>query len=254
MRNSERIVIYTALMVLGALNIIFLTGGGSSRAWAQDAGAAGTETMAGEKLGPAESVTLVDPENKNQSLELRNRKQHLTWGDDAYHEARSIAFLHVGKPLYGLMSSDAYSQPIEQVRSELSAEAKQRDSDLRALYEQIQSLDPKDPATADKQNDFLKQRDEFQKWLQESQQRIAKMEADALMKAYDEIVAAVDVVAERKHIDLVLRFLPSELDEGTEVNNADEAQSVIRGRTAVKYPEDLDITNLVMEELSLDVE
>lgn len=252
MRNSERIVIYSALALLGVFNLILLSGE-SSRAWAQVSGAE-EGASAGEKLGPAESITLVDPKNESQSLELRNRKQHLAWGDETYHEARSMAFLHVGKAIYGLMASDAYAQPIEQVRSELTAEAKQRDSDLRARYDQLQTLDPQDPTAAEQQNDFLKQREEFQRWLQQSQARIAKMEADALMRAYDEIVAAVDVVAERKKIDLVLRFLPNELDEGTEISTGDEAQLVIRGRTAVKYPEELDITNAVMEELSLDVE
>lgn len=250
MRNSERIIIYAALAALGAFNILFLTAGNGFYAMAQGE----ADAVTAEKLGPAESLTLIDPENKSKALVLHNRKQHLSWGDEPYHAARSMAFLHVGKPLYGLISSEPYAQPIQDLRNELAAEAQQRDSDMRAQYEQVQALDPKDPATAERQQDFVKQRDMFQRWLQESQSRIARMEADALLRAYDEIVAAVEVVAERKKIDLVLRFLPSELGEDTEVVTADQAQAVIRGRTAVKYPEELDLTNAVMEELSLEIE
>lgn len=250
MRHSERIIIYSALIALGAFQVFSVSGGGGVHALAQGE----SEQATAETLGPAASLTLIDPNNKNKSLVIHNRKQHISWGDEPFHAAQSMAFLHVGKPLYGLISSEPYAQPIQELRNELAAEAQQRDSDLRAQYEQVQALDPKDPATADRQQDFMKQREMFQKWLQDSQGRVARMEADALMRAYDEIVAAVEVVAERKNIDLVLRFLPSELGEDTEVVNAEQAQAVIRGRAAVKYPEELDLTNAVMEELSLEIE
>ena len=253
MRNSERIVIYSALAALGALNIIILLGGGASQAWAQQEDAVEAASPA-EKLGPAESLALVDPGNDNKELLLRNRGQHLSWGEEAYHAAQSVAFLHVGKPLYGLITSEPYAQPIQDVRDELAAEAQQRDNDLRALYEQVQALDPNDPTTPERQQDFMNQREEFQRWLQESQLRVSRMQADAMMRAYDEIVAAVEVVSQKKNIDVVLRFLPNELDEETEVTNPEQAQTVIRGRTAVIYPEALDITNAVMEELSLEIE
>ena len=64
--------------------------------------------------------------------------------------------------------------------------------------------------------------------------------------------AAVDVVAERRNIDLVYRFVPTERE--FEALTPDVAEKEVFLRAALRYPEDLDITNDILEELSLELE
>lgn len=252
MHTRERTIIYTALIALAATNIVTMfnsnpAGRSGSAAYAED-------PLPLQELGPAKSLTLVDPEHADAAAVLRNRAGHVAWADDAYHQSYSIAFIHVGKPLYQLMMSEPYQDPITELRERLQAEGQQRDDTMRDLYERIQGLDPQDPQMSELQQQFNQLRQEFERWRQQAQRQASKLEAEQVMKAYDEIVAAVEVVAERRDIDLVLRFLPMGAEDEAELQSPDQANAVIRGRTALKYPEDLDITAAVMEELALEVE
>ena len=66
------------------------------------------------------------------------------------------------------------------------------------------------------------------------------------------MIDAVEVVADRNDIDTVYRFIPT--DEAFEADNPDQAMVAIRLRTALRYPDELDITDDVMDELSLDID
>jgi len=207
-----------------------------------------------EELGPAKSLTLVDPDNATDNVVLRNTAGHVAWGEQAYQQSYSMAFIHVGKPLFQLMMTEQYQEPLDDLRERLQAEGKERDEELRSVYERMQELDPQSPDMKDLQERFQQLRQQFEQWRQQAQREAAKLEAKQIMAAYDEIVAAVEVVAEQRDIDLVLRFLPMGAEDDTELQSPDQANSVIRGRTALKYPDRLDITTAVLEELALEVE
>ena len=76
------------------------------------------------------------------------------------------------------------------------------------------------------------------------------MGATHLEMAYREITAAVNVVADRLEIDLVIRFIPPD-DEFVLTNEA-AAIDQIRLRSLLRYPEACDITSDVLEELNLE--
>jgi len=247
MRTRERAIIYTALAALAAVNIITLMGRDGAAAYAKEA-------LELKERGPAKSLTLVDPDNATDNVVVRNTAGHIAWGEQAYQQSYSMAFIHVGKPLYQLMTTEQYQEPLTELRERLQAEGQERDDELRSVYEQMQQLDPQSPEMQDLQQRFQKLRQEFEQWRQKAQREAAKLEAKQIMAAYDEIIAAVEVVAEQRNIDLVLRFLPHGAEQDTELQSPDQANSIIRGRTALKYPDDLDITTAVMEELALEVE
>lgn len=247
MKRNERVIVYGLLAVLSVGTALSLLSGNSGAAWAAYAAQL-------EKLGPAEALVLAESDSPDKSMELRNRDGRLSWSDDAYDRAYSLALVHVGKPMFGLLMSEPYQEPLNELRDELTADGQDRDQELRALFDQLQGLDQNSPDFADLQRRFGQLRQQMQQWQNQAAQRMAKLESEMLLKAYDEVVAAVEVVAERRDIDIVLRFLPLELEEETEVVSPEQAQTVIRGRTALKYPDALDITNAVMEELALEVE
>jgi Skp family chaperone for outer membrane proteins len=90
---------------------------------------------------------------------------------------------------------------------------------------------------------------EYTDWGQDAISRRNALDVQQLQKAYKELVSAVDVVAQKLGIDIVLRFIPT--DNEFKAQDAEGALTEIRLRTAVKYPGALDITSEVLEEMSL---
>ena len=82
--------------------------------------------------------------------------------------------------------------------------------------------------------------------------RTGKLESEYLESSYREMIDAVNVVADRMKIDIVYRFTPP--SEEFETDNPRAAMSTIRMRSALRYPDDLDITDAVADELGLDIE
>ena len=79
---------------------------------------------------------------------------------------------------------------------------------------------------------------------------MGKLTADQIEDAYRDLVAAVEVVSERRQIDLVFRFIPTDADFLTQ--NPPQAYIAVRARIALKYPEALNITDEVLEELAVE--
>ena len=72
---------------------------------------------------------------------------------------------------------------------------------------------------------------------------------ELLQGAIENVADAVAVVCENRKIDLVYRFIPTENEFMSQ--SLEQAQTQIQLRTFVKYPEEVDITEAVMEELGL---
>ena len=77
-----------------------------------------------------------------------------------------------------------------------------------------------------------------------------QLAAKHLEQAYRDMIDAVNVVGERLDIDIVNRFIPT--SEEFDLRSVESVTMAIRLRPALRYPEALDITIEVMEELSLD--
>ncbi|MCA9290861.1 MAG: hypothetical protein KDA25_07020, partial [Phycisphaerales bacterium] len=137
MSRRERFVIHglLILLVLGMLpNLVGLTTG--------EAIAAASRWVA--DLGPAESVTLVDP-GGGDDVVLRNREGHAAWGDDAFHRAHAIAFVHISKVLNRLLQAEAMTDE----RDALREAAEEEDAGFRRRFEAFErehaDITPEDP-------------------------------------------------------------------------------------------------------------
>lgn len=246
MLHRERIVIYALLAILAALNADRLLGLVGSNAVIAQA----DESAAGETLGPAERLTLAA--DGSPDVVLRNRGGDLAWGDADYASAHSTAFVHIGKVLPQLMDSGSYADEREDLLNEIT----EQDEDFRSRLEEVrgrlEGADEESPEFEEIYQEGSQIFNEYRTWQQEAMQRRADLDARQLERAYREMVEAVEVVAEEKGIDLVLRFIP--VDADFEASNPDEAMLAIRMRTALKYPDGLDITTAVLEEMSLETE
>lgn len=236
MRTSELLFVYGALACLAAAMFV--------RTTEQQAGA--NREAAPTDLGPADSVILT---GKSGNLTLKNGDGRLQWGDQATSKAWSVAAVNTDKVMKLLLKSSRF----EDERKALEEEAKKKDEDFRKRYKELEEkykdMDPKSPAFEEGReavNAFFKEHGE---WRDSISTKFGKMQADQIEKAYRELTAAVDVVADRQKLDLVLRFIPTA--DKFEADEVGEAMMRVQGRTFVHYPESIDISAEVMKELNL---
>jgi len=252
MSTLERTIFAAVLVLVTAVNLILFGGNAEGRAFA---------SRLVSTLGPADALILTDAKGAESAegetaggnpMEVRNREGHLSWSEEPFHRAHSVAFLHIGRPMTRLLQLDVYEERRQELQEELRVREEEFRASLQEKVEAIQSLPEGDPQLPELQQQAQREYERYQQWSQQAQQRSAALEADLIAEAYGEIRNAVDVVAEEQRIDLVLRFIP--LDQPMEAATPSQMQMLIRGRTALRYPDALDITLDVMDELNLQPE
>jgi len=242
MNSKERIAIYGALALLLALNLSTILGLGSPAAIA--------EAMTVEdELGPAATLTLTD---EDEPLVLRSTAGRLAWADNAHGRAYSVAFMAPGKAMEPLLKADQFVEEHQELDDELRTNGQEFERRIKAYEQQNADVTPDDPRAAEVQRTYQAMRAEYEQWRARANARMGQLRAAQVERAYRDMVAAVEVVAERKGIDIVYRFIATAQDFGAV--NLPQAYLATQQRLALVYPDALDITDAVLEELSLETE
>jgi hypothetical protein len=237
MQSRERVALYSLLIVSLAASGFSLLAATTPAAIAQGTPAApGSIAIAGE----------------GGDLVLTNRKGRLAWADSDYAKAYSIAFVHIGKVLKQLREAERYKEEMEALHAELEGTDANYREQLDAIRNEAQGIQQESPEGAELFEKWQKIYGEYMEWNRTAMERRNKLEAEQSEKAYRDLVEAVEVVADRKKIDLVYRFIAT--SDPFEATDAEQAQVEIRLRSVLKYPEGLDITPDVLAELSLQDE
>lgn len=241
MTSRERAIVYSALAVLAGFNLLFFLTQAGETAYAgplqQDAA-----------LGPADSIIL----SGEPSLALRNREGRLSWSDSAHGRAYSIGLVDVNSIIESLLETPQYQDEREALTQRIEEERQQWLSQQQALREKYQGITADDPRAQEAQAEFAQWQAGAQQWDAQMQDEVNSMAVEQMEKGYRELIEAVEVIAARDGIDMVLRFtppadpLPSDLSGQTMLD--------IRMRPVLKHPEGLDITPEVMEELGLSID
>ncbi|MFK7960751.1 MAG: OmpH family outer membrane protein [Phycisphaerales bacterium] len=249
MARPERFLLHGLIGLSLLLNVIVLAGGAGSTAMARAAA-----WMA--DLGPAEGLILTptgDEADAADELTVRNRDGHLSWGESVHHRAMSLATVDDRKIISLLMKSETVEDQRIALREELQAQQVEFEGRLQAIADTASRLNPESEADRPQLDEayaaYQQAQQEFQQWQQEARAKGDRLEAEALKVAYQQLTAAVDVVADTKDINLVLRAIPF-----TEPFSEEDPRAVslsMRMRTAVLAPSGLDITQDVLEELDL---
>ncbi len=242
MNTRERVVIYGVLALVLALNLSTVLGLGSPKAMAEPS------TVADE-LGPATSLILT---GEDEPLVLRNNTGHLAWADNVHAQAYSVGFVAPGKAMDPLLQAEQYTEERQELQDELRAQDQGFQQRIGAYEQQNANVTPDDPRAAEVQQTFQAMLAEYEQWRTEANAQLGQLRADHIEKAYRDMLAAVEVVAERQGIDIVLRFIPTADDFGA--INPPQAFLATQQRLALVYPEALDITDAVLEELSIETE
>ncbi len=236
MRTTERLFVYGTLAALGAA--LFLRG--------TERSADATAHPAPTDVGPADAVILA---GKDSNLSLRNGDGRIAFGDQPTAKVWSMGAVNSDKVMKLLLKSERF----EEERKTLEEKAKSKDEEFRKRYQELESkykdIDPKAPNFEEGRKEVEGFFKEVEDWRKEIQDRLSKLQAEQVEKAYREMTSAVDLVADRQKVDIVLRFVPT--SQKFESDNAASAMLQVQVRTFLHYPEAIDVTPDVMKELSL---
>ena len=160
--------------------------------------------------------------------------------------------MEVGKALSQMMEASHFVD----ARTELQQNLEEQMQEARDVLDTIMAEAKALPEDSD-EHPAMRQRwdlamGEFQQLQQLATEQQGALFAAQMIKAYEEIVTAVEVVAENKNVDMVLRFIAP--DEPIETTSPDVAIMQIRLRTALTYPKGIDLTDDVLTELGLDAQ
>ena len=204
------------------------------------------------KLGPASSLTL---ENESaEAVVVQVTEKRLAWGDSPQKRVYSAGYVHIGKALSELLQGDSFIEENQALQDELQEMQQSLLEAFQSVQERIKDLTPEDSefeAISKEGQGLLKQREML---IQQANAAKATLGAEQVERAYRELVDAINVVADRLDIDTVHRFIPTddpfEIQPGPGAFQA--AMLQIRLRSVLRYPEDLDITSDVLEELGIE--
>lgn len=210
----------------------------------QPAGAISASAMG--DLGPADALVLS---GKDSTLTVSNRSGRISWAEDATARSHSIATLHVGRIMSALLQSDSYKKEREQVAEANEAKGKDFEARYRALVEKARSMDKESPDIPAAREEFEAFQAEFSQWNDAIQAEADELQSRQYQDAYSRLRDAVDVVADRRKIDLVLRFIPPT----DKIRPGDQEMIVqqMMSRTFVRVPESIDITDDILREMNL---
>ncbi len=199
-------------------------------------------------LGPASEVVL-EAEAKTVTLKLEDG--HVAFGDSPSHRIYSEGWVSIGPLLEGIMDNETFIQEREELSTSLQADEAKLNAAFAALQAEAEGLEPDDErlvALGEQHRDLMQQRQAF---MQMAQQAMNGLNGTHLEKAYRELVDAVKIVAESKSIDIVHRFIPT--DEPFTGKSAQEALMEVRMRNLLVYPDGLDLTADVADELGVEL-
>lgn len=245
MRTRERAILWTLVLGLAVIQLPNLF-----RGTVAVAGHLGLDDLVGTRLvlEPAAGGDTEDAE----AIALENRGGRLAWGERPTHAVRSIAFVNDRRIIDRLMKSPERVEGREAMRADLDREAEAFRERLRELEQRAEGIDPDSPEFEALFREWNQAGEAFQQWQEQARQRAAALEAEYLQEAYGELVVAVEIVADELDVDVVLRSIPP--TEDFESEDPGQTSLLIRMRTALKFPGDLDITRDVADELAVDLD
>jgi len=198
-----------------------------------------------QDLGPADAIVLTG----KSELRLTNVDGRLSWSDQPTSRAFSIGTVHVGRILDALLKSDKYARELEDYRSEQQRMSEQFGVRYKQLLEKVREIAKDSPEMPAAREEFAAFQREFTGWNESSKSGERAMVARHYQSAYADLREAVEVVADRRKIDLVMRFIPP-ADKITVGDTASITQQLM-ARTFLRLPDSMDMTDDVLTEMNL---
>jgi Skp family chaperone for outer membrane proteins len=206
---------------------------------------ADSASLRAEALGPASSLELEG----DKPLVIRNEEGRIAWNDEATSRAWSIGAVHIDRIIKEMIQSEVYSgerQDLEGELRELDSEFSDRQKSIQDEFGEIGEEDPNFPEAQSRMQALMQ---EYQQFAQMAQGRMAQLQAEQLERSYRDLIEAVEVVADKAQIDVVYRYIPT--SEPFMNSSVEQAMLQIQMRPFLRYPDSIDLTTKVLEELDL---
>ena len=199
-----------------------------------------------ETLGPADSLELTG----DTPLIIRNTDGRISWDEQPTSQAWSIGAVHIDQVIKKLLQTEDYLGQRQEMETELKELEQEFNEQAMGIQEEYGEIGEDDPNFPEAQGRMQALMQEYQQFTQAARGQITQLEAQQLERSYRELIEATEIVADKRSIDFIYRFIPTGEPFGTQ--NADQALLQIQLRTFLKYPEAVDITQHVMDELDLE--
>ena len=241
MHRFERLVIHATLVLLTLLLVSVLTDR-PGLAPAAEAESSRFEDV----LGPADRLLLNQDDGE---IDVTAEKNGISWGDRPTDRSWSMGCVDVPRLISRLMEAERFTEDRRALQEEAEEQNRTFEERFESFREEFGELTPEDPAFAGVQNQWQAMMQEYQQWQQGTMAVQQKLGAEQVEIAYRELVEAVDIIAEREGVELVLRFVP--VADPFNVDSLDLAGDQVRRRLFLRYPESIDLTEKVETELGL---
>ena len=199
-----------------------------------------------EKLGPADQLILdgADP------LVVSNRENRIGWGERPTSRAWSMGAVHIDRVIKLLLQSETYNEERNDLEADLMKLDEEFTSRAEAMQQEYADITEEDPEFPEAQQRMQGIMQEYQTFAQGAQAQMGQLQTQQLERGYREMVEAVEVVADKMDIDIVQRFIPTAEPFGTTM--VEQAMLQIQLRAFLRYPDAIDITEEILEELDLE--
>ncbi len=235
MRNITSIV---AVSLLSSGLTAFFLHGVDRRASARDLALAAD-------LGPADALVLAG----KSELRLTNADGRLSWSDQPSSRAFSLGTVHVSRIMEALLKSDKCSTEREELAAAREAKGKEFEGRYKEMLESAKDIDktsPEFPATREKFQLFQR---EVSDWNENAEKELRELVTRQYQSAYGDLREAVEVVADRRKIDLVMRFIPA--TEKIVAGDESMISTQLLARTFLRSPESIDMTEDILTEMNI---
>ena len=197
------------------------------------------------ELGPADSIVIAG----KVPVKLTNADGHVAFGDGASHRIYSIGTVNVSKGVRALMESARFAEERDRLTDERTAKEEEFEKRAKELRERITKAGDDEDADPKLREDIESFQQDVGEWGESHEKAQRDLIATQYEKAYGDLREAVEVVADRRKLDIVMRFVPS--SEKLEPGTPDDLARQLLARTFVRIPDALDITDEVMRELNV---
>ncbi|MDA0803073.1 MAG: OmpH family outer membrane protein [Planctomycetota bacterium] len=220
----------------------------ASAPWTSASIANATGSPAAEDLGPATTLVLAgEPEVRVSAKDGR-----MSWGTEAGARGLTIAAVNTGKVLGAILQSERFEERRAQFKEEVEKAGRELEARFAELQNKYQGTKPDSPEAGEARAAMQAFQQEYQEFMARTQQAEGTLAAEQYTEAYGDMRTAVEVICDRRKIDLVYRFIPP--DEKIAPSDMDTLTLQIQARTFIKLPEGLDITVDVLKEMNLSAE
>ncbi len=242
MKQFHLVVIY------GVLGALLLARGQSADWFVESHAVAQTQTLeATSRLGPSHELELIDA--KGENLHVRNVGGRISWSERPTGVALSVAVVQGSDVLKDLTAREEFADEREALKRESDAEYQRAAIEANAFIDRLKELDPKSPEYRQVYEEYEGVRKQYEEWRQAFIKRQDALRAAQASRAFQELIAAVDIVAARLEVDIVIQSTAP----NAPVPQKDYPALAwdFASRQLLRYPEQIDITMEVREELAL---